>query len=292
MNILRKIIIVGIGLIFMSSCEKKEITSLPLWEITKENSKTSYIAGTIEYLPKEKGEAMFTKRLNDAFDNSEVYIPQINVKDSDMLLAMKELAIGSNQSLKDILPHDDFNKLSIMKSEWDTKVSNNIEAPDSVKIKLIFYLQDIAFFNNQNSFLFFQHWARKAMPMNKNISGLETWQEGFKSIAEVSLEDQINFMNSINGFESFRKMLKTNTKEFYLKEEYVLLKEFYRTQFPFLKTYNETLVKQKHQSWGKKLDTAMDTSSCFVSMDVTHLVGNDNLIDELLSKGYKVNKIE
>ncbi|MGB1039577.1 MAG: TraB/GumN family protein [Flavobacteriales bacterium] len=292
MNTLGKILIVGIALILLSSCEKQEITSIPLWEITKDNAKTSYIAGTIEYLPKEKGETMFTKRLNDAFENSGVYIPHINVQDSDMLLAMKELEIGSNQTLKGVLPQEAFNRLSIMKNEWDTKTPNSIQPPDSVKIKLIFYLQDIAFYDNKNSFLFFQHWARKAMPMNKNISGLETWQDGFRSMGEVSLEDQIKFMNSIQDFDSFRKMLKGNTEEFYLKEEWLLLKDFYRTQFPFLKDYNETLIKEKHQDWAEKLNAAMDTSSCFISIDVTHLVGDDNLIDELLSKGYKVSKIE
>ena len=136
------------------------------------------------------------------------------------------------------------------------------------------------------------------LPLNKvvelwsNEAYFKHWQDGFQSLAEVPFEDQIKFMNSISDFEEYRRQLRSQTQEFYLDSNYTLLKSFYDEKFPFMVDYKETLVAKKHKDWAEKLSAGMDTSSCFISLDVTHLVGEDNLIDKLLSKGYKVSKIQ
>ena len=286
--------VVVFAVLFSCKEENKKFDKkvMPLWEITKEGKDTSYLLGTTEYLPKDTAKLMFTEKIIAAFDSAEVYITQIDIQHSDFIKVKPALEIDSGKMLLDILSERDFSTLEAMKKEWDVNNSNSIPAPDSMRLKLLFYLQDVLYHNNQNSFYFDKFWSERAMPMGKKMGGLETYQAYYKSFEVVALEEQIDFMNKIQNFETYTKSLRSEVMSLYLDKDYEGLHQLYLDKFPHLKEHYNSLISQKHTEWANKLTQALDTASCYVTLDVVHFHGKDNLKQELLSKGYKITRIQ
>ncbi len=289
-----KILFLSLFVLLIFSCkeeQKNESPSMPLWELSKDGGKKSYILGTTEYLAKDSAKLLFNNLIIDAFDSAEVYITQIDIQNSDFMKTKQVLEIGSGLTIIESLSDSDFQLLKTMKSEWDASVKNSVPAPDSMRLKLLFYLQDVLYHNNQNSFYFDMFWSERAMPMGKTMGGLESYQAFYKGFENVSLEEQIDFMYHIQDFEKFTKSLRSDVQKLYLEGKYEELQILYSERFPYVKSHYSELVADKHTKWTEKLSMVMDTASVFVTLDVVHFHGEDNMMDKLLSKGYKAKRI-
>ena len=211
---------------------------------------------------------------------------------SDFLLTKNQIEIGMGKNLKDILSEKDFTTLVTLKNEWSKSNNNSIEAPDSVKIKLLFYLQDIIYQNDGKNIFFEQLWLKQAMASKKNITGMETYQKHYQDLSGVTLPEQIDFMNSISNITEFKKDFSSTIIDYYFDGEYDKIYTEYLEKFTYNKTNYGTLWVEKHRDWSSTIDTSLNKEKCFISLDVKHLYGKENFIDNLLLKGYKVEKIQ
>jgi uncharacterized protein YbaP (TraB family) len=275
---------------FLISCGKRN--EMPVWEITKPNAPKSYVIGTINYLKTEGNETIITKRVRELFDSSSSFITQLDIIKSDILLAKNQIEIGKNNTLKDILSEEDFTTLSKLKNEWSKSHNNTFEAPDSVRIKLLFYLQDILYQNDGKNIYFEQLWLKQAMATQKKISGLESYQKKYKDLSQVTLPEQIEFMKSISNITEFKDDLSSTVIDFYFEGKYEEIHSKYLEKFTYNKSNYETLWVEKHRDWASVIDSSLSKEKCFISMDVRHLFGKENFLDNLLLKGYKIEKIQ
>jgi uncharacterized protein YbaP (TraB family) len=294
-KILIKILVTTIVVLFLFSCKEEQkffqSPAMPMWEISKENTQKSYILGTIEYLPKDSAKLLFNSLIINAFDSAKVYITQIDIQNSDFIKTKGVLEISSGLTLIESMSDSDFQLLKSMKTSWNTSVNNSVPEPDSIRLKLLFYLQDVLNHNNQNSFYFDMFWSERAMPMGKTSRGLETYQDYYYSFDIVNLEEQIIFLKHIKDFERYTKSLRKEVETLYLQGKYEELQKLYPKKFPYLETHYKELISNKHSTWTDKLSQSMDTASTFVTLDVVHFFGKDNMMDKLLSKGYNVKRI-
>lgn len=275
--------------ILVSCREKSEI---PVWEITKPNAPKSYLAGTIKYLNTEGNETIMTKKVRQLFDSSSTFITQIDIINSDLLLAKNQIEIGMNKTVKDILSEEDFTTLSKLKNEWSKTNNNLFQSPDSARIKLLFYLQDILYQNDEKDIYFEQLWLRQAMATQKKITGLESYQKHYQDLSKVTLPEQIEFMKSIANITEFKTDLSSTIIDYYFDGEYEKIQSEYLEKFTYNKNNYATLWEEKHEDWAITIDSFLSKEKCFISLDIQHLFGKKNFLDYLLLKGYKLKKIQ
>lgn len=275
---------------FLVSCTKK--SEMPVWEISKPNHPKSYLVGTINVIKKEGNEKIVTPKISQLFDSSTTFITQIDIINSDFLMTKNQIEIGMNKTIKDILSTEDFNILTKLKNDWDKTNASSFGAPDSARIKLLFYLQDILYQNKGDNFYFEQYWMKQAMASKKNITGLESYQKHYRDLSQVTLPEQIEFMKTIKNLEEFKTNFNSTIKDLYFEGEYEKIYSLHLDKFSYNKTNYGTLWVKKHRDWATTIDSTLSYEKCFISMDIKHLFGKENFLENLLSKGYNVEKIQ
>ena len=285
-NILSYILI----LLILASCSSKQ--AIPVWEVTKKDCPTSYIIGITNYLSKNADGDLISDTILKYFDSAEIIISQIDERNSDIKLIINEIGIGQNLTLADILSPKELESLKNKKNTFDGIKKNNFSSPDSSKVKLIFYLKDILNTVKKDYLYFDMLWQKRAMASHKEKIGLESSQEFYGTQAKIPLSEQIDFMNSISDFNDFSTSFSHQISSLYLDGNLEEIQIQYLNNFPYLKTNYNSFFTKKHEIWATKLDANLSKQKCFISLDVIHLVGKNNLIKNLLSKGYSISKIK
>jgi uncharacterized protein YbaP (TraB family) len=275
--------------ILVSCGEKSE---MPVWEITKSKAPKSYLVGTIKHLKTKGNETIITQRVSELFDSSSTYITEIDIIGSDLLLSKNEIEIGMNRTLKEILSEENFTTLSKLKNQWSKTNNNTFQSPDSARIKLLFYLQDILYQNDGENIYFEYLWLKQAMATQKSITGLESFQKHYQDLSQVTLAEQIEFMESIGDIKEFKKEFSSIVTNSYFEGEYKNIYDAHLEKFTYNKSNHGTLWKQKHENWANTIDSFLSKEKCFISIDVQHLFGKENFFDYLFLKGYKIEKIQ
>lgn len=289
-RLFKRLSLILLSSFLLFSCSKHQ--DLPVWKISKKGISDSFMVGTIDYLNKTENAELISPFLTQTFNKSEIFISQIDLEKSDFIITKQWIEIGMNKSLKEILSEKDFTTLKELKSNWDSKNPSSIPSPDSVKMRLLFYLQDLLFHNNQDHFYFDQYWMKQAMASKKNLVGMETYQSYYQSLSEVSMEDQLAFLHSIKDVDSFREELIEQISLAYYGGKYDKIHQINLGKYPYLKTNYASLFTEKHNTWISQIESSLKKGNCFISLDIVHLTGENNLIQTLLSKGYKVDKIK
>ncbi len=280
--------ILFLGLLF--SCSNH--AEIPVWEITNADGPKSYLVGTIDYMDKSENGDLLNEFITNKFNEASTYITQIDIENSDFLLTKQELEIGMNQTLKDVMNKADFKYLQNLVEEFNISEKNNLLSPDSNRTKLIFYLQDALYNNNQDNFYFEQYFMKQAMASKKNIVGLETYQDFYRTQSQLSDEEQIGFMRTIDNIETFSINYKDNIAKAYKKGNLVEIEEVTRNTFPYQQVNHDNFYTKKHKFWITAIDTNLTQEKCFITLNAANLSGKGNFIETLLSKGYKVDKIQ
>ncbi len=266
--------------------------SIPLWEIKNTEGESSYLLGTTEYLPKDSARILFNELVISSFDSAEVLLTQVDVANSDFGETKLFLEIPEQRIMKEYLSKEEFQQLLKLQQDWKYGTQNSVPSADSTRLKLLFYLHDMIYLNNQSSFYFDKFWVERAMPLNKKISGLEPYQAYYESFSVLTKQQEVDFLNSISSLDLFVDSLRKTSQKLYMKGEFEAMHALYLSFFPYLQSHYEALVSSKHKLWAKVIAESSDSSSTFVALDVFHLVGKDNLIDELSSLGYEINRIQ
>lgn len=284
-----------IGILALVSCtNNKEFESpnMPLWEIANEQGGLSYLLGTSEYLPKDSARILFNELLISTFDSAEVFLTQIDVANSDFGQTKLALEIPDQKMMREYLSENEFQHLQQLKKNWRYSEHNSMPSSDSTRLRLLFYLHDMIYANNQSNFYFDKFWVDRAMPLEKKISGLETYQSYYEGLSILTKKEEVDFMSSMGVIDVFVDSLRNSTQRLYMKGEFSQIHSLYLSLFPYLSTHYKSMVADKHKTWAEKIGASSDTSSTFVTLDVFHMFGESNLIKELLSKGYNVERIQ
>ena len=137
--ILRNLLFLLLVSFVFASCSHHEI---PVWKITKSTTSPSYLVGTIDYVSKKENGNLITPFIAEKFNNSETFISQINIENSDFIITKQWIEIGMGKTLKEVLKPKDFNTLTQLYSDFKGTRKISIPSPDSVQMRLLFYLQD------------------------------------------------------------------------------------------------------------------------------------------------------
>ena len=177
--------------------------------------------------------------------------------------------------------------------QYNLESGLNNELPDSIKIKPHFYLNDIITFNNKNNFNLHQFFFKRALPQQKEIIGLETFQSFYKACGSANFESLVSKLNEIKSLYKSKELHQSKSRELYLASDY---KTCYNYELESIKNefinYNELLI-QNNTLWGTKIEEAITKQKTFIALDI-NLVSKENpnsLYHKLLSKGYSLERI-
>jgi uncharacterized protein YbaP (TraB family) len=289
--ILKSIIVIIILSIILVGCSSKP--KIPVWKISKANTPTSYLVGTNDYLSKKDIDIMLTNNIIHWFDSCEAYIPFWDLKNASITETKKWIEIGNNKSLKDTLSNFAFNLLKNKVMQYNLESGLNYELPDSIKIKPHFYLNDIITFNNNKNFNLYQFFFKRALPHQKDIIGLETFQSFYEAFSSANFEYSVSKLNEIKSLHKVKKLHQKKSRELYLSGNY---KTYYNYELEAMANefvnYNELLI-QNNTLWINKIENVITKQKAFIALDI-NLVSKENpnsLYHKLLSKGYNLERI-
>lgn len=272
------------------SCSSKP--KIPVWEIKKEGSPSSYLVASSNFLSKTDIDKMLTNDIINYFDVCENLISFWDLTNSDLLEAKQWIEIGNNLSIKDTLSQLNFKLLKAKIEQYNTESSLKTQLPDSVKIKTHFYLNDII---NQNTKAFFnldQFFYTRALPQQKETHGLETFQSYYKSFSTINQEEYIQEINKIESIHKAKNEFETVSAELYKKGEYEELFKQNNIQTKLGLSPNKLLNKNSDE-WANKIDLILAKQKTFILLDINYVNPSNkmSLYNKLLSKGYQLTII-
>jgi uncharacterized protein YbaP (TraB family) len=280
-----KTALINIGILtLLYSCSSTP--KIPVWEISKEGHKTSYILGSSNYLTKADIDKMLTNDIILMFDSCKTYISLFDFQNSSLTETKNWIEIGNSKSLSDTLPTGTFTLLKTKVKELNLTTKLPYELPDSIKIKPQFYINDILKRNDEGFFNIDQFFFKRAMPQNKNITGFISLQDYYKAYSNINFNEYLTPLNSTNSLLDEKKQLANKGILDYKNENY---SEAYTSTSPlFLDPL--TVVKE---SWTNKIYNETTKQSSFIVLDINYISPeNENgLFKKLLSKGYQLTRV-
>lgn len=125
-----------------------------------------------------------------------------------------------------------------------------------------------------------------AQASNLNISGLESVDELLailKRISNVKISDDIFIMDKM--LIDYKKSLVM-----YKEESIENIKESMKIQMG--DSITKMLIDERNKNWIKNLHLLVENESTFIAVGIGHLAGKNGILNLLLEKGYKLERLE
>lgn len=274
---MKKLII--IALTFSSLLVFAENKNSVLWRISGNGLKEpSYLFGSMQMVP---GKQLF---INDSISHcvkiSKSLMmetdPKITLEDQIKVTSLSMLSKG--KTIKDYMDGDVYNECY---TYWtDSMKINKNQLNKMLSYKPIFL----------SSFLMTQFIQQ---PKNYELEFLNMAGKGKKLITLETLEEQISMMDSIP--------VQDQLSEYKVDKQYFeLLDKYMKQDLPEIENLllDETsmdvktlLIQVRNNNWMPKIKEAIKQESCFITLGLVHIIGENGIISLLRNNGYTVKPI-
>jgi uncharacterized protein YbaP (TraB family) len=132
----------------------------------------------------------------------------------------------------------------------------------------------------------------RAMRDKKNIIYLETVEEQILASVNLSHSTQISILTeSLEGFNSLGDDLNSIAKSWALGRTDYLSRELVETMKYKSPEFYNSLILERNKKWLDKLIFFIEGSGTgFAAVGISHLLGEDSLIEMLRKQGYEVSR--
>lgn len=267
-----------LGLLLFSCGSKTEI---PLWKITSKTGQISYLAPSSNHLTKEQVNTLLPDTIIQVFNRADTYISFWDLEKSDFLNINKLVAIGNDKTLKDTLQPAFFNTLkNQIPASYPVK-------PENSPLKLQFYIHDYLNAPSSSSFNMDLFWFKQAMPQQKQIKGLISYQDFYALYNKIDISTCEHFITQ-HPLNKYKKAIKNENENLFTSAGFTSTNAVKNSYDIFF----STITKEKlYNKWFNNIKKELDNNTCFISLDGCFTTKNESFIDFLLSKGYKITLI-
>jgi len=262
-----------------------------LWEISGNGlEKSSYLFGIINFLPENEFEV--SKNIQNALDESEVFITKVPVKRSSRKEFSKAIKIPDDGWINDYLTDDELNQLRLLMLK-DLEVTEHdyhfyysrLQPIILVTATTLLYLGDHAIFVEDLL-------AKKAKKSKLKFKSLGTVEDEISAFRKFPIPDQVealkytvnNFSEHIEAYNQLVGYYKNDQDLEKIHEE--ILKATNRSE-KFQKEY----YYSRNKIWTGKIHDLISEDSAFITVGAAHLSGKQGLIWLLRAEGYTLNPI-
>jgi uncharacterized protein YbaP (TraB family) len=274
---MKKLIIIALILSSLSVIAQNE--SSILWRISGNGLKEpSFLFGSMHIVP---GKQFFiNETISNCFKNVKTLIvetdPKITLDDHLKTTSLSMLPKG--KTIKDFMDKDTYNECY---TYWtDSMKVNKNQLNKMLSYKPIFL----------SSFLMSQYIVQ---PKNYESEFFNLAGKSKKLITLETLEEQISMMDSIpisdqlseyNADQQYFELLDLYLKQDIHGIENLLLDE---TSMDF----KTLMIQMRTNNWLPKINEAINRESCFISVGLAHIIGENGFISILRKTGYTVEPI-
>jgi len=266
-----------------------------LWKVTANGvNKPSYILGTHYLVPMVYLDSV--KGLSKAFNECDAVVSEVIANNIDASQVLRKVAfIQGGQTLKDLISEENY---PLADKALKSELKIGLKELSKMHPAFIMRLYEIELFkkltgvyDDAQTDSYFQ---LAAIQKEKQLIALETVEQQVQlSLDQNDLQSQANRLTKalLNRDSLSTELIKIG--KLYKGgniNDFALLAKI-RTQSEVAANGNST-IEMRNSEWLKKLPDYIKTRSCFITVNVEHLAGENGLINGLKRAGYKVKAVE
>ena len=275
-------------LIVLSFSFKKKPKQNLLWEITSpETKEKSYLFGTIHLIEKEFFQ--FPDLLKEKINSSShilfetPYPTTSNLKDLLTLPEDRNILEYFSQNEKEKILNWSSKNLKMNQKEF---LENYGDFKPFVLFQTITQLPYL-----DNSVSYEQEIYKKLKLSSKKIEGLETIEEQIELLDKLPLETQkTQIITAIDSANRNQKILFEIQKA-YKSQDLQKIEALVNIESKINLYQSNVFLNAKSKKWIPKITSKINTNSTFIAVGVSHLPGEEGLINLLRKKGFKLKSI-
>lgn len=266
-----------------------------LWKVTANGvNKPSYILGTHYLVPMIYLDSV--KGLSKAFNECDAVVSEVVTNNIDASAALRKMAyIQGGQTMKDLISEENY---PLVDKALKSELKIGLKELSKMHPVFILRLYEIELFKKltgifddaQTDSYFQLAAAEKA----KKIIALETVEQHIQlQLNQSDLQNQADRLTKalLNKDSLSRELFKIS--RLYKGadiNDFALLAKI--KDDPQASNSSSSIVEIRTAEWLKKLPDFINTQSCFITVNVEHLAGQNGLINGLKQAGYKVKAVD
>lgn len=291
MNIYSKIILLLL-LLYASAFSVHAQEKTLLWRISGNGlSKDSYLFGTMHKICEE--DYFWTDTMKKYFHRSDRVCFEIDLSDPFLLLStVQSMQSVDGRTLKDLFTPKDFARLSTYfkrANGYDIMLFNKVRPSVLMMLLETDYINCLAYKSYEDEI------KKEARKFKKSILGLETVEEQFAAVADVTDKEVVTYvMNIVNGqylSDKSHQLLYDHITALYKMQDIQALYSLVSTDSSELFDTKEMVLDFSNKSWIPKFKTYAKDKSVFFAVGAGHLAGEAGLISLLRKEGYQLDPL-
>jgi uncharacterized protein YbaP (TraB family) len=255
-----------------------------LWEISgKEIAANSYLFGTMHV--RDNRAFRNIEFLEKCIHNCSAFAAEFDLKDTDQQQLQEATALPNGSSLEDYLNPRIYKKLDrLLLKETGYKL-RQLKYSSPI---LLFNLISEAQFQDDNPVALDNALYNIAQDADKDLMGLETFEEQMSVFSKVDIEDQCRSLKKMaTHFISFKRELK-KTSELYIQGDIQkLLKKSKRS----IGGMRKVLLYDRNIIMADRFESFAKEQSLFAAIGAGHLGGKKGVLRLLKQKGYTIKPV-
>jgi len=266
-----------------------------LWKVTANGvGKPSYLLGTHYLVPMVYLDSV--KGLSKAFNECDAVVSEVIANNIDASQVLRKIAfIQGGQTMKDLISEENYPLADkVLRSELKIGLKELSKMHPTFILRLYeieLFMKLTGVYDDAQTDSYFQ---LAAIQKDKRLIALETVEQQVQlSLDQNDLQSQANQLTKalLNRDSLSAELFKIG--KLYKGgniNDFALLAKI-RTQSEV--TANGILtIEMRNSEWLKKLPEHIKTQSCFITVNIEHLAGENGLINGLKQAGYKVKAVE
>lgn len=263
-----------------------------LWRISGNGlSKDSYLFGTMHKICEE--DYFWTDTMKKYFHRSERVCFEIDLDNPFLLLStLKSIQSVDGRTLKDLFTPKDFARLSTYfkrANGYDIMLFNQVRPSVLLMLLETDYVNCLAFKSYEDEI------KKEARKFKKSILGLETVEEQFAAVADVTDKEVVTYvMNIVNGQylnDKSHQLLYDHITALYKMQDIQALYSLVDIDSNELFDTKEMVLDFRNKNWIPKFKTYSKDKSVFYAVGAGHLAGEAGLISLLRQEGYQLDPL-
>lgn len=273
-------------------CSGMHLQAQLLWKIEHDDAKKpSYLYGTIHV--SDQRVFQFQDSVLAKFYEVDVFAGEM-VFDYSVGMTIETISfmmMPNDTTIADLLPKDKFEKVyESMKREFGFMASYMMKVKP-ILVANMFTEQRVGqkkvTSNTMILDLYFQQLAKKK---NKELIGLETFEEQAEALDGISLKMQADMLYEQITSKGSPKDGYEELLQLYLDQDLNRLYEYTLSQMDT--NVNKTLLINRNIKMAKRADKMMKNKSLFIGIGAAHLPGKSGVIQLLRNLGYTVMPVQ
>lgn len=289
----RKSVVILIILVITFGVQAQETkTSNMAWEVTSPQGQTAYLIGSVHMVKLELYplDSVYYQILEEAdVVGFEVHMDSLLIQSQALLPKYGLYPMG--ETLKDHLSEETFDKLDNYMESLGVPLAMMLQMKPWVVASSLtaLELQKSGYSTEGID----QHFFKKATDANKEIIGLETTEFQMRIFADMSDQEQLDYLeysleNAKEGIESIDKIM-----EFWKKGDGENLDKLMEGgMMEFSQEVYEDLIVNRNKNWVPQIKKLLeDGKTPLIIVGAGHLVGKNSVNDLLIKEGYQLKQL-